>query len=41
MIEQNNTDNHLRYLWINNKINSFEYFFRKKANQLKIKTYKL
>tara|TARA_R110000824_G_scaffold73726_1_gene187721 strand:+ start:496 stop:621 length:126 start_codon:yes stop_codon:yes gene_type:complete len=41
MIEQNNNDKHLRYLWITKQINYSEYFFRKKAKELKIKTYKL
>ena len=41
MIEQNNNDNHLRYLWITKQIDYSEYFFRKKAKELKIKTYKL
>jgi hypothetical protein len=40
MIEQNNNDEHLNYLWRNKQINYAEYFFRKKAKELKIKTYK-
>jgi len=40
MIEQNNTDQNLAYLWRNKYINYQEYFFRQKANKLKIKTYK-
>jgi|TARA_B110000444_G_scaffold249681_1_gene275105 hypothetical protein len=39
MIEQNNTDQNLAYLWRSKNINYQEYFFRQKANKLKIKTY--
>ena len=39
MIEQNNTDQNLAYLWRGKKITYRDYFFRQKANKLKIKTY--
>ncbi len=40
MIKENNKVDHLRKLWESGKINTFEYFFRLKAEELNINTYK-
>jgi hypothetical protein len=40
MIKENNTKSQLRKLWQNDRISTEEYFFRLKANELNINTYK-
>ena len=40
MKQQNNDTKNLRKLWLNGKITDEQYFFRLKANELNIKTYK-
>jgi len=40
MIKENNTKSQLRKLWRNDKISTKEYFFRLKAKELNINTYK-
>ena len=39
MKQQNNNIEYLRLLWKNNIISHTQYFFRKKCNELNIKTY--
>ena len=39
MKKQNNDTENLRKLWLNGKITDEQYFFRLKADELKIKTY--
>jgi len=41
MIKENNTKSQLRQLWRDDKITTNEYFFRLKAQELSINTYKL
>jgi len=40
MIRENNTSSQLRKLWRNDEITTKEYFFRLKAKELNINTYK-
>ena len=40
MIEQNNQPQNLAEQWINKKITLEQYFFRLKANEMNIKTFK-
>ena len=40
MIKENNTSSQLRKLWQNDEISTKEYFFRLKAKELNINTYK-
>jgi len=40
MIKENNTKSQLRKLWQNDRISTKEYFFRLKAKELNINTYK-
>lgn len=39
MVEENNTDEHLTYLWISKQITMESYFFRQGAERMNIKTY--
>ena len=40
MIKENNTKSQLRKLWQSDKITTEQYFFRLKAKELNINTYK-